>query len=199
MPEYKTLSGNSVFEESEKRSKFISYAFSIDSEKDVRQNLKNIKAKHWDAQHWVYAYRLEENNIEKYSDDGEPSGTAGLLVMNAIKNFNLKNILIIVVRYFGGILLGRTGLRKMYSSGAQGVLKNSKIKTCVLCNHISICIDYKDYDKISYVLSKADSLINNVEYLDKIKLDVFVKKENFDLVLKNISDYKLLGDKYKCV
>lgn len=199
MSEYKTLGDKEVFEETEKRSKFISYVFPIDSEEDVRQNLKKIKTKYWDARHWVYAYRLAENNTEKYSDDGEPSGTAGLPVMNAIKSFDLQNVLVIVVRYFGGVLLGSSGLRKMYGSGAMGVLKKSEIKTCVLCKHVMIFAEYKDYDKISYILSKTNSLIENVEYLDKIKLDVFVKSENLDPVLKEISNYELLEDKYKCI
>lgn len=199
MSEYKTLSDKAMFEETEKRSKFISYAFPVESEEEVRQNLKDIKAKYWDARHWVYAYRLAENNTEKYSDDGEPSGTAGLTVMNAIKSFDLKNVLIVVVRYFGGVLLGSAGLRKMYGSGATNALKNSKIKICTLCKHIIIHTDYKEYGKVSYVLSKNDCLIQNTEYLDTIKLDVFVKKENLDLVLKDCSNYKILEDTYKCI
>ena len=199
LPEYQTISKSMVFEETEKRSKFISYAFSVDSEDEVRQNLKDIKAKHWEARHWVYAYRLAENNIEKYSDDGEPSGTAGLPVMNAIKSFGLQNILIIVVRYFGGVLLGSSGLRKMYGSGAAGVLKKSEIKTCVLCKHIIIHTEYKEYDKVSYILSKIGALVENAEYQDKIKLDVFVKKEDLDLILQNCLNYKLLEDRYKCI
>lgn len=80
LPEYQTISKSMVFEKTEKRSKFISYAFSVDSEDEVRQNLKDIKAKHWDARHWVYAYRLAENNIEKYSDDGNLPARRGSLL-----------------------------------------------------------------------------------------------------------------------
>lgn len=199
MSEYLTLSETSVFEETEKRSKFISYAFSINSEEDVRQNLKDIKAKHWNARHWVYAYRLVENNAEKYSDDGEPSGTAGLPVMNAIKSFDLQNVLVIVVRYFGGILLGSAGLRKMYGSGATNVLKNSEKQKLTLCTHVIMSVDYKDYGKVSYNISKNNAIVQNTHYADSIKLDIFIKKEDLDCFLKNCQDYEILEDSYKCI
>lgn len=196
MLEFKTLRENSLFTETEKRSKFISYAFSVSSEEEVKGKLNSIKSEHWDARHIVYAYRLV-NNIERYSDDGEPSGTAGLPVMNAIRSFDLQNILVVVVRYFGGILLGTSGLRKMYGSGAIGVLKQGKIATLVLCKHLIIYSDYKDYSKISHILSRCKSLLVNTEYADKIKLDVFVRKDDLDLLLKECKDYEILEDDYK--
>ncbi len=199
LSEYQTISENLVFEETEKRSKFISYAFYVDSEDDVRQNLKDVKSKHWDARHWVYAYRLVENSIEKYSDDGEPSGTAGLPVINAIKSFNLQNVLVVVVRYFGGVLLGSTGLRKMYGSGATNVLKNSRKQTCVLCTHVIMNVDYKDYGKVSYNISKNNAFVQDIEYADNIKLDIFIKKEYLDCFLKDSQDYEVLEDSYKCI
>lgn len=199
MSDYQTISKNSIFEETEKRSKFISYAFPINSEEDVRQNLKDAKTKHWDARHWVYAYRLAENNIEKYSDDGEPSGTAGLPVMNAIKSCGLQNVLVIVVRYFGGILLGSAGLRKMYGSGAMNVLKNSEKQVCTLCKHVIINVDYKDYGRVSYNISKSKALVKGTEYASDIKLDIFVKKEYLDLILKDCLNYEVLEDSYKCI
>ncbi len=197
--EYKTVAGNTSFSETEKRSKFVSYVFMVNSEEDVKEKLHNVKAKHWDAKHWVYAYRLAGSNTEKYSDDGEPSGTAGVPVMNAIKSFDLQNVLVIVVRYFGGILLGSAGLRKMYGSGATNVLKKSKIKTYVLCKHLILDVDYKDYGKVSYILSKCNFLLINTEYADKIRLDGFVKKENLNLILKECREYKILEDSYECV
>ena len=199
LSEYQTLSESSVFEETEKRSKFISYAFPVDSEESVRQNLKTIKTRHWDARHWVYAYRLAENNIEKYSDDGEPSGTAGLPVLNAIKSFDLQNVLVIVVRYFGGVLLGTTGLRKMYSSGAVGVLQKSGKQVCVLCRHVIMSVDYRDYGKVSYNISKNNALVQNIEYADNIKLDIFVKEENLEAILNGCLKYEILNSCYKCI
>ncbi len=199
LSEYKTISETFVFEETEKRSKFISYAFPVESEEDVRQNLKTVKTKHWDARHWVYAYRLVENDAEKYSDDGEPSGTAGLPVLNAIKKFDLQNILIIVVRYFGGVLLGTAGLRKMYGSGAVGVLEKSEKQVCVLCWHITMNVDYKDYGKVTYEIAKSNALVQNIEYADSIKLDVFVKEESLDSVLKDCLHYEVLDSCYKCI
>ncbi len=199
MLEYKTVKGAVSFTETERRSKFISYAFSVDSEEEIKEKLQIIRTKHWDARHVVYAYRLVINNTEKYSDDGEPSGTAGLPVMNAIKSFGLQNVLVIVVRYFGGILLGSAGLRRMYGSGAMNVLNQCKIETLVLCKHLEVKVDYKDYGKISHILAKCKSLVAGTEYADKIKLDVFIKKEDFNLLLKECRDYKVLEDSYKCI
>ncbi len=194
---YKTIKSNNIVEETEKRSKFISYAFRVYSEEDVRQNLKNIKSKHWDAKHHVYAYRLKENFQEKFSDDGEPSGTAGMPVMNAIKSLDLQNVLVIVVRYFGGILLGTSGLRKMYGSGALKVLQNAEISEMNLCSHVNINCNYKDHNKISYVFAKYNAKVNNIEYLDQVKFDVYVKKCDLKLMLSQISDITKNGFSYK--
>ena len=111
LPEFKTICEPGQFRETRKRSKFLSFAFPVNSEEEVNFRLKKLKSEFYDAKHIVYAYKLYNPDIQKFSDDGEPSGTGGIPVINAIKSFDLNNILVAVVRYFGGILLGTSGLR----------------------------------------------------------------------------------------
>lgn len=185
---YKTIKNGGFYEENEKRSKFISYSFPVNSELQIQKYLKEIKSKYWDARHHVYAYSLRENFSEKYSDDGEPAGTAGLPIMNVIKSFDLNNVLIIIVRYFGGILLGTSGLRKMYGSGAKGAVLNAGITDMVLCTKISLNLDYKDYSKISGVVMEYGGKIANINYSDIINFSFYIKKDDSPIVLKKLAD-----------
>lgn len=187
LPEYRIIKQNSIFEETEKRSKFISYSFKVENENQVQYFLKNVKSMHWSAKHHVYAYSLLENNLERFSDDNEPSGTAGAPILNAIKSNNLKNILIVVVRYFGGILLGKSGLRKAYESGAENVIAKSGFSDVFLCKKAKIDLDYKDYSKILRILdSRAKILSTN--FLDKIKIEFCSKIDDFELIKSEISN-----------
>ncbi len=201
---YKTIKNNGFYEETKKRSKFISYSFPVESELQIQKHLQEIKSKHHDARHHVYAYLLAEKFLEKISDDGEPAGTAGLPIINVIKNFNLKNVLVIVVRYFGGTLLGTGGLRKMYGTGAKHSLLNAGIIDMELCVKVSVSIDYKEHGKIFDIISKYKSKIINVKYLNDITINFYIAKDNADMVFKKISEalngkenLKILGESYQ--
>ena len=185
--EYRTINENSIFEETEKRSKFISYSFKVETEEQAQNFLKTIKSNHWDAKHHVYAYSILKNNIERFSDDNEPSGTAGAPILNAIKSNKLKNILIVIVRYFGGILLGKSGLREIYESGAKNVILKYGFSDIFLCKKAEINLDYKDYSKILKILdSKAK--IFDTKFLDKINIEFCTKNDDFELVKSEISN-----------
>jgi uncharacterized YigZ family protein len=206
LTKYKTIKSNGFYEETEKRSKFISYSFPVNSDYLVQQHLKVIKSKHRDARHCVYAYSLKENFAEKYSDDGEPSGTAGLPVMNAIKNFALTDVLIVVVRYFGGILLGTSGLRKMYGSGAKSAVLNAGIIEKYLCVEVRVELNYKEYGKISGIIAEYNARVTNIDYSGIIKLNFYIKKSCMDVAFKKMSDvlngngkFEILGESYQTV
>ncbi|MGN1044187.1 MAG: IMPACT family protein [Acutalibacteraceae bacterium] len=187
MPEFKTICEPGQFKETRKRSKFLSFAFPVNSEEEVNFRLKKLKSEFYDAKHIVYAYKLYNPDIQKFSDDGEPSGTGGIPVINAIKSFDLNNILVAVVRYFGGILLGTSGLREMYSSGAQGAILNSQIESVEKCIRSIVVTDYGNYGKVLKVLSDKNAKIFFTDYAEKVSIDFCVAEINFNEVQKKIN------------
>lgn len=186
--EYSTIKTESVYEEIEKRSKFISYSFIIDNATEAQEKLQKIKNIHHNAKHHVYAYVLEEGLNEKCSDDGEPSGTGGIPIINAIKSFNLRNVMVVVVRYFGGTLLGTGGLRRMYSSGAMNVLNKSEFVKMNLCKELFLECSYSEYGQISNIISDFDGKIRKLDYNDKVNLNFFIKDEFKDSITKKIKN-----------
>ncbi len=179
MNDFFTISEESVFEETEKRSKFISYSFRVSGAEDVKAKLDTVKSKHWDAKHHVYAYVLNENSAVKFSDDGEPGGTAGLPVLNAIQSENLANTLVVVVRYFGGILLGTSGLRSMYYSGAKNVLKISGKTHFTLCKKAGLEVSYSKYGAVLKIIESFGSKVLKTDFEDNIKISVAIPEINF--------------------
>lgn len=201
MNDFFTIAEESVFEETEKRSKFISYSFKVSTYDEVKEKLNFIKSKHWDAKHHVYAYALNEGSLVKFSDDGEPGGTAGLPVLNAIQSENLKNTLVVVVRYFGGILLGTSGLRFMYSSGAKNVLQLSGKSHFTDCKKIALEVSYSKYGAVLNILEHLDSKILNTNFENNVNVLVAVSKRdfrNFESKIFQISECSIddLGDEY---
>lgn len=179
MNDFFSIAKESVFEETEKRSKFISYSFKVGTHEDVKEKINFIKSKHWDAKHHVYAYVLNEHSCVKFSDDGEPGGTAGLPVLNAIQSENLKDTLVIVVRYFGGVLLGTSGLRSMYGSGAKNVLKISGKSHFTLCERICVEVSYNKYGEVLNIFENFGSKIMKTDFADTVKVIVAVPKIDF--------------------
>lgn len=184
---FNTIKSTGYFEETEKRSKFISYCFPVNSESEAADIIKKIKSDHPNARHHVYAY-LINGVCERYSDDGEPSGTGGLPILNAIKSANLSNTLVVVVRYFGGILLGTGGLRKMYGSGASNVLNTCENVEMMLCSHICLDVDYNMYSKFISVISKYGAKVISHNYSEKIEIEFLIKKELVERLQKELSD-----------
>ena len=125
--DYKTVQKSSNDEFVEKRSRFIGYCTPVKSEQEAVDFINAKRSEHWNATHNVYAYSLREGNIKRYSDDGEPSGTAGMPVLEVITNNDVFDVCIVVTRYFGGVLLGTGGLVRAYSKGVKLALQASKI------------------------------------------------------------------------
>lgn len=188
LPEFKTICGLGQFKETQKRSKFLSFAFPVVSESEVYSHLKKLKSEFYDAKHIVYAYKLYASDIQKFSDDGEPCGTGGIPVMNIIKSFELNNILVAVVRYFGGVLLGTSGLREMYSSGAKGAILNSGIADVEKCIHAVVTTDYSNYGKILNLLSDKNAKIFSTNYEKNVDIDFCIKEIYYDEIQKKINN-----------
>ena len=162
---YRTIasaSTASVFKD--KNSKFYGYGFPINTEDDVKQHINDLKKKHHQARHWCYAYQLgkqEKDYIFRVNDDGEPNNSAGMPIYGQIQSFDVTNILIIVVRYYGGTKLGVGGLINAYRSGAKLALEASEILTKTVNIKYSITFDYKNMNKVMRVIKENKIKITN--------------------------------------
>lgn len=175
----------------EKRSRFISNIFHVENINEVNEIIDRIKKKYYDSNHNVYAYRIEENNqiIERASDDGEPKKTAGAPILDIIKKQNLCNILIIVTRYFGGILLGTGGLVKAYSSCAQVALKEAKYIIQEKGYKLKIEVEYDNLEGFKYFLKTKKVNIIQYNYQKNVEIIVEVTNEQKEEILNDNNKY----------
>lgn len=174
----KTIEAEVCHEIEIKKSKFIAFFYTINSLNDVKEKLAKVKNECKDATHYCYAYTLD--NMEKMSDDGEPSGTAGLPILNVLQKEELQNVLCIVVRYFGGIKLGSGGLIRAYSRACKECLKQTQIKELTKGYEISYTFDYKHNKQVDHLLKDVIILEKNFE--DKAIYHFKITKENFDII-----------------
>jgi len=177
------------------KSKFIGYSTPIESEKDALEFIDRIRSEHRDATHNVYAYVLgENNNVQKFSDDGEPSGTAGIPVLEVIKKEDLRNVAVVVTRYFGGIKLGAGGLIRAYTKGAKIGLDAGIIVEKILHHKMKIRINYSLYGMIENFLNTEGYIVDNIQYDEAVNIYVYVKfsnKERFVNLIKDMTSGNL--------
>ena len=186
MDTYKTILYNSSYELTEKRSKFIANIKPIASENEAANFINEIKSNHWDARHNVYAYLIKEQNISRYSDDGEPQGTAGLPMLEVIKKQELTNIVAVVTRYFGGILLGTGGLVRAYSTACKNAIERADVITMYPCYKACIKCDYNLYGKISTLILNNSGKIIDSKFLDSVAITFYIKKDTLALLKKEL-------------
>ena len=153
----------------EKKSTFIARVYPVDSEETVKVKLSEIKKKYYDASHHCFAYKFSDGNF-RYSDAGEPSGSAGIRILNAIEHFDLINVIIIVTRYFGGVKLGVGPLGKAYYLAAYEVLKKSSIISKQLFQKCIINSDFENISSVHRILAKKNSKILESNYDEDVKL-----------------------------
>ena len=171
---YKTVLHTATDEIVEKRSRFIADVKPVETEEEAIAFLEEIKKKYWDARHHVYAYVLEENNIQRYSDDGEPAGTAGVPVLDMIKKEGLTNLIVVVTRYFGGILLGTGGLVHAYSKSAKVGVEAAQPVTMTLCCEMTFECDYSLLGKVQSEALGKGYTVSDTEYAENVKISVLV-------------------------
>lgn len=186
MEEFITISDHIESEIVEKKSKFIANMFYIDSVKDAETYISQVKKKYFDAKHNCIAYRIIEDGkiIEKCNDDGEPSGTAGAPMLNILRKNNLANILIIVTRYFGGILLGTGGLVRAYSSSLLKAIESSKQIIKCLGIEVEISLNYSDFENFKYYCKNNNINILNADYSEYIVCRIVIKEEEKQKLIK---------------
>ena len=183
---FKTIDKNISAVIVEKKSKFIANLFYVESQEEANKLIEKTRKKYFDARHNCYAYSIMTENgvVNKFSDDGEPSGTAGSPMLKILSSQNLSNILVIVTRYFGGILLGTGGLVRAYSQATVEALNNSTIIEKELGIEAILEINYSDLEKLKYYLAQNSINIVNIEYGEIIKLTI----QGADGKIKNIED-----------
>lgn len=187
--QYKTVKHQGTGEIIEKRSRFIANVKPVSSEEEALLFLNELKQKYWDARHNVYAYIIKENNIMRYSDDGEPGGTAGMPVLDMLKKEELTDVIVVVTRYFGGILLGTGGLVHAYSKSAKEGILAAEIKNMILCQKLLLKCDYNLVGKLQYeIQGKENIFIGDAEYAEDVVISVFIPCENVDNFINNIID-----------
>lgn len=192
--EFYTIRDSSTAEIIEKKSRFIANAYHVDSREEAENKINELKKKYFDAKHNCFAFSIIDENdnlLEKSSDDGEPSGTAGAPILNVIRKNNLHNILIVVTRYFGGILLGTGGLTRVYSSSTEMCIQNSKLICQVKGSCVEVEISYSDNEKFKYYCEKNNIKIVDSQYSESILYKIEINDEEYqELITKNSADNK---------
>lgn len=171
------------------KSRFIGHAMPIESEEDALEFIWKIKEEYRDATHNVYAYVLgENNNIQRFSDDGEPSGTAGIPVLEVIKKENLRKVVVVVTRYFGGIKLGAGGLIRAYTKGAKIALEAGIIVDKIPHRKLKIRINYTSYGMVENFLNQGGYIIDSIEYDDGVNIYVYIEHKDLEALTIKISN-----------
>ena len=195
MDELKTIENKVTAEVEEKRSRFIANIFYIESAIEAENMIKQTKKKYYDARHNCYAYIVkEEQMIKKSSDDGEPSGTAGSPILNVIEKNGLCNVLVIVTRYFGGILLGTGGLVRAYTEATIKAIEKANIVLQEEGYEIEITTTYSDIEKIKYYCNKNQIKISNIEYEENVKCTIEISEKEKNKLLDNYEYNEKIGN-----
>ena len=190
LKEYYTIYNTGMDEVIIEKSRFIGYAKPVSSEEEAIQFIQEIKTKHRDATHNVPAYVIgEHSEIQRYSDDGEPSGTAGIPVLEVIKKENLKNVVIVVTRYFGGTKLGTGGLVRAYTKGAKIALEAGKIVVKRAYKLFHVKIEYTLLGKIQNEILQNNYLIKETQYDDAVHLYIYIKIDEVELFTKQLLEW----------
>ena len=185
--EYLTVYDDGVGEILEKKSRFIASVHCAESEEEAISFINLLEKKYWDAKHNCYAYVIgKEANIVRCSDDGEPSGTAGKPILEVLLKEELINVVVVVTRYFGGVLLGTGGLVRAYTQATQEGIRNSKICTMQFVKGLVLHTDYNGIGKIKHCLAKSEIQILKEEYKEDVELKIAVLMLQKDSLCKEL-------------
>lgn len=185
---YKTVAMESETLIIEKKSKFYSHVKPVDNEADAIEYLNQIRSRYSDATHNVYAYVIDENNIFRYSDDGEPGGTAGMPVLDTIRKSGIVDVIVVVTRYFGGTLLGTGGLVHAYGASAKKGLEESGIIIRTMCDIISVKVSYELSGKLQYKLASEGHMVEDTLYENDVTFFICSPKEDTQKLISELVD-----------
>ena len=190
---FKTINKNISSEIVEKKSKFIANVFYVETVEEAEEKVKEIKKKYFDARHNGFAYSVitKDGIVNRFSDDGEPSGTAGGPMLNILNGKELTNLVVIVTRYFGGILLGTGGLIRAYTGATQGALGKLEEVHKDLGLEAKLITTYPELEKLKYYLKQNSIDITNAEYNENVEVFVDITEEKYNNILKAKEKYEL--------
>lgn len=174
---YKTIRNRCEASFTEKKSEFIGYLCPVTTEQEAIDFINEIRSLHRKATHNCYAYILRDNNIARHSDDGEPGGTAGVPIYDVLNKAGVSDIVCVVTRYFGGIMLGAGGLVRAYSKGASIALDAADILTMEIADSLKITVDYTFYGNVTAIASEYHAIVKNTDYADNVNVFIDVKSE----------------------
>lgn len=182
---FNTIEKNTSAEIVEKKSKFIGQLFSVETVEEAEAIIKEVNQKYFDARHHCYAFRVTtpKEMISRSSDDGEPSGTAGTPMLNLLTAQNLSNLLVVVTRYFGGILLGTGGLVKAYTAATREALKKAHVVQKEWGHEVRLLVHYSDLEKMKYYMKQNKITLVDLKYEENVEGVVAMTKEKFDRLL----------------
>lgn len=198
MNDYLTLQQNSAEEYVVNRSRFIGYARPVSTAEEAADFVNGIRARHRDATHNVYAYAIRSPEYSRYSDDGEPQGTAGMPVLDVIKKNELTDCCVVVTRYFGGILLGAGGLVRAYSHSASLAVQAARIIRMSLCAVLRVSCDYSFYGRLSSLIPECGGTVESTDFGADVTLTFRLpaeKEEYFRKQLTELSFGKVSADR----
>ncbi len=189
MEGYLSVYGQTVSEKTIEKSRFIATSAHVESEEEAREFIASVKRRYKDATHNCYAFISDScGNLLRFSDDGEPQGTAGMPILEVIKNLALRQTAVVVTRYFGGIKLGAGGLVRAYSGAAAENLSAAKKALYCPCVKLECKTDYASADAASRFFGESECSLENTEYSDVITFNLTVKKENAESFISALTD-----------
>lgn len=187
MQPYITVKHEAQGEITEKRSRFIANVFPVTDAATAAAIIAETKKRYWDARHNIYAYLLKNGEM-RYSDDGEPGGTAGMPVLDLLKKQNTVDCLVIVTRYFGGILLGTGGLVRAYTAAAAQGIKNAEPTPKIPAVRGSVVCSYSEHEKLTRIIQDNGGIAENTEYTENVKFDFFAKETDFLKICEAVTE-----------
>ncbi|WP_445454055.1 IMPACT family protein [Flavobacterium sp. 25HG05S-40] len=187
---YKTLASPSTeILYKEKNSKFFGYAFPVNSEEEIKKHLEQLRKQHFGAVHFCYAFQLGTETLQfRANDDGEPSNSAGMPIYGQIQSFGLTNVLVVVVRFYGGVKLGVGGLISAYRTAAQMALSEAVIIEKTIDIHFSITFDYKNMNKVMRVIKEKNLNIVAQHMDESCQMELSTRKKNADMIFDIFSN-----------
>lgn len=185
---YTTVRHDSRESFEERKSVFISHAKRVTTEEEAKEFIASVKKEYFDARHNCWAYSLAQSNIARFSDDGEPQGTAGIPILNVIKMSGAVDVAVVVTRYFGGILLGTGGLVRAYTEGAKRAVEAAEIVTYECYDEFSVECSYSDYQKLDYELPRLGAKVDSVDFGAQVSLRGAVKRDLTDELVRRTAE-----------